>query len=66
MDAVKEILTSYYFWLAVEAVIIAVLLVFVIKYSKLKSARNAELNSKKESSRYNQLDEQITNMKGRN
>ena len=66
MNTVKEILTSYYFWLAVEAVIIAVLVVFVSKFARLKSARTADLNSKKESSRYNQLDEQIMNKKGRN
>lgn len=61
-----EILKSYYFWLAVEAVIIAVLLVFVVKFSKLKASRVAEVNSKKESTRYSQLDEQITNKKGSN
>ena len=66
METVKAIFTSYYFWLAVEAVIITVLLVFVTKYSKLKKERAAELDRKKESSRYAQLDEQLTGRKGRN
>lgn len=59
-----KILTSYYLWIAVEAVVIAALLFFVIKYSRLKKARTSEMASRKERSLYSQLDEQIINKKG--
>ena len=62
----KEIFTSYYFWLAVEIITVAVLIVVSSKYSRLKKARAAEISSKQELSRYSQLDEQITNKKGDN
>ena len=60
----KEIFTSYYFWLAIEIITAAVLIVVSSKYSRLKKARAAEISSKQELSRYSQLDEQITNKKG--
>ena len=62
----KEIFTSYYFWLVVEIITVAVLIVVSSKYSRLKKARAAEISSKQELSRYSQLDEQITNKKGDN
>lgn len=65
-EQLKEIFTSYYFWLAVEIIVAAVLIVFTTKYSRLKKARAAEISSKQELSRYSQLDEQITNKKGDN
>lgn len=61
MDTLKSIVTNYYFWLAVEAIIAVVLIVFVSKYARLKKARVAEMSSNKERNRYSQLDEQITN-----
>lgn len=66
MDVVKEILTSYYFWMAVEAVVIIVLFIFVRKFAKLKKSRKAEIRIMKEQSQYNMLDEQITGRKGSN
>lgn len=65
-EQLKEIFTSYYFWLAVEVIVAAVLMVFTVKFSRLKKARAAELDNRKESSKYSMLDEQITNKKGSN
>ncbi|MBR3200980.1 MAG: hypothetical protein IKG17_06555 [Mogibacterium sp.] len=65
-EQLKEIFTSYYFWLAVEVVVAAVLIFFTVKFSRLKKARVAEINSKQELSKFNMLDEQITNKRGNN
>lgn len=65
-EQLKEIFTSYYFWLAVEVVVVAVLIFFTVKFSRLKKARVAEINSKQELSKFNMLDEQITNKRGNN
>ena len=65
-EQLKEIFTSYYFWLALEAVIIAVLVVFTSKYSRLRKSRTEDMMSKHEMNLYNKLDEQITNKKGAN
>jgi hypothetical protein len=65
-ETLKAIFTSYYFWLALEIVVIVVLAVFCRKYSVLKKRRAAELSSVQELNRYNRLDEMITNRKGEN
>lgn len=66
MEAIREIVTSYYLWLAVEAAIIVVLFVFVKKYTILKRSRIAEIKNRIESDMYSQLDAQIMSRIGRN
>lgn len=65
-EQLKEIFTSYYFWLAVEVIVAAVLMFFTVKFSRLKKTRAAELSSMQEKNKYNMLDEQITNKRGNN
>ena len=62
-EQLKEIFTSYYFWLAVEAIVLVVLVIFTRKFAGLKKARAAEISARQERSRYSQLDDQITNKK---
>jgi heme/copper-type cytochrome/quinol oxidase subunit 2 len=59
----RDIFTSYYFWLAIEAIVLVVLIIFVSKYSRMKKARMAELASEAENKRYSELDEKLINMK---
>ena len=65
-EQLKAIFTSYYFWIAVEVIVAAALIVFTVKFSRLKKARTAEISNRQEQSRFSQLDEQITNKKGNN
>ena len=55
------ILTSYYFWIAIEAIIIAVLLYFVVKYSTRNKALRKELETESQKSQYKELDEMLAN-----
>lgn len=55
------ILTSYYTWIAIEVILIAVLVFFVRKYSRRKKAAQRELAKQTQAVQYRELDEKLEN-----
>ena len=60
-DTLTGILTSYYFWIAIEAIIIAVLLYLVVKYSRLNKALKKEDDIRNRQNQYRELDNMLVN-----
>lgn len=55
------ILTSYYTWIAIELILIAVLVFFVRRYSRKKKAAQRELAKQTQAVQYRELDEKLEN-----
>ena len=63
----KEILinifTSYYTWIAIEVIVIAILVFFVIKNSRKKKATLRDIEKRNIAFQYKELDEMLANRK---
>ena len=62
-ETVMSVLTSYYTWIAVELIVIAVLVFFVLKYSRRKKIRKQDIEKRELAFRYKELDEMLANKK---
>ena len=60
-DNLIEILTSYYFWIVIEAIIIVILLYFIVKYSRLNKALKKEKEIRSWQNQYRELDNMLVN-----
>lgn len=58
-----NIITSYYTWIAIELIAIAVLVFFVLKYSKKKRVTQQDIEKRKIAFQYKELDEMLINKK---
>ena len=64
-ETILSIFSSFYTWIAIELIIIAVLVFFVVRYSRRKKAKISEISRQKETSRYSELDDMLVNRKKR-
>ena len=62
-DTLISIFTSYYTWIAIELIIIAVLVFFVLKYSRRKKIKTQDIEKRELAFQYKELDEMLTNKK---
>ena len=62
-DVFLEIVTSYYTWIAIEMIAIAVLVFFVAKNSRRKKEITEEMNKLTVAHQYRELDEMLINKK---
>ncbi len=60
---IVSVLTSYYTWIAIELLIIAVLVFFVLKYSRRKKIRKQDIEKKELAFQYKELDNMLANKK---
>lgn len=62
-EMILEIIKTYYFWIVVELVVIAILTFFIMKNSRRKKAIKEDMEHNLLASQYRELDEMIANKK---
>lgn len=62
-EAIIGILTSYYTWIAIELIVVAVLVFFVVKYARKKKIIKQDIEKRNLAFQYKELDEKLANKK---